>query len=358
MTLAQYMPIVVKHLSQPKNIMKIMPNQYVHRVFTFLFSGKNYLPAVFTLLIILFAYVGQNVHAVPALPASYGPIKSGETLYSIARHLYAEQDVVLDAAVLALLEKNPNAFSIPCNINTLLRGKILQVAALTTVQDIDPKLAQVETKRQLKNWKNRIPGTALSCEQTFSIKRKLPTAIVQTEQQTSESAQVAAQATQRLIPSPLSESPDQELSLLQQAPAGETSALEGKQPEDFQQIKQIPVAPTAVTIQPDTNNKNTTSEIVTTEDHRTELSEAANKPLVSTVETLVTPRSDNTAALNVKHEKTEYMVDTVPPDTEKTDEIVEVLPQQDETLSAPVNCASNNRDKTCTSDNASRKARN
>lgn len=57
---------------------------------------------------------------------SYGPVNSGETLWSIARAALPADDISMNQMMLAIVELNPNAFR-DRNINQLLRGARLQL---------------------------------------------------------------------------------------------------------------------------------------------------------------------------------------------------------------------------------------
>src|SRR5690606_2825061 len=63
--------------------------------------------------------------AAPAVPAGgqYGPVASGETLWSIAAQVRPEASLSMNQMMLALLQANPEAF-IGGNINRLKRGAI------------------------------------------------------------------------------------------------------------------------------------------------------------------------------------------------------------------------------------------
>ncbi|MCW8982733.1 MAG: hypothetical protein OQK13_01685, partial [Gammaproteobacteria bacterium] len=57
---------------------------------------------------------------------SYGPVRNGETLWSIAKEIRGDSSVSTQQMLMALLEENPNAF-IAGDINRLKRGSILRL---------------------------------------------------------------------------------------------------------------------------------------------------------------------------------------------------------------------------------------
>ena len=63
-----------------------------------------------------------------AAPATYGPVRAGETLWQIAGRAYPRVHLERDQVMLALIQANPSAFSVPRNINAILRvGAVLQL---------------------------------------------------------------------------------------------------------------------------------------------------------------------------------------------------------------------------------------
>ncbi len=53
---------------------------------------------------------------------TYGPVRSGETLWQIAGRAYPGAKLERDQTLLALLAANPDAVTPPCNVNGALRG--------------------------------------------------------------------------------------------------------------------------------------------------------------------------------------------------------------------------------------------
>ena len=94
--------------------------------------------------------------AAPASPsagaATYGPVRSSETLWSIASRLRPDRSVSVQRMMLAILETNPEAFAIP-NVNALNRGAVLRVPSREEIGSDDMTAAIAEVERQHEAWK-------------------------------------------------------------------------------------------------------------------------------------------------------------------------------------------------------------
>ncbi len=91
--------------------------------------------------------------AAPASSAdgnSYGPVKAGDTLSSIARATMPG-NVSLDQMLVALFRSNPEAF-VDGNMNRLKAGKILRVPDAGVVSEVERAEASKEVKLQATNW--------------------------------------------------------------------------------------------------------------------------------------------------------------------------------------------------------------
>ena len=113
------------------------------------------------------ATVPQPAVAVAA-PAStrpaggeYGPIKRGETLWTIAANVKPE-GVSLKQMLLAILRRNPDAF-INNNINRMKAGAMLRVPDLEQLTAMTPQDAENEIQVQTAGWnryRQKLAGTA------------------------------------------------------------------------------------------------------------------------------------------------------------------------------------------------------
>ena len=103
---------------------------------------------------------------LPALAQdAYGPVRRGEDLWDIAKHVYHDQQVSRDQVMLALLKANPQAFDAPCNANSPLKiGVNLQIPSLTQVMALSREEARQAFERQVREWENhRLSGEVLVC---------------------------------------------------------------------------------------------------------------------------------------------------------------------------------------------------
>lgn len=85
---------------------------------------------------------------------TYGPIKPGELLWKIATKI-SPPSINRYQVIIALHQKNPHAFSVFCNMNSLKIGAILEIPSLIEMQKYTKKEALNELNRQSAEWKNR-----------------------------------------------------------------------------------------------------------------------------------------------------------------------------------------------------------
>ncbi|RMD70695.1 MAG: hypothetical protein D6819_03640, partial [Gammaproteobacteria bacterium] len=79
-------------------------------------------------------------------PATYGPVRRGETLWTIAQRLRPDPSITPQQMMLALLKENPDAF-LEGNINKLKAGAVLKVPDRETVLSISTKEAVREIQQ-------------------------------------------------------------------------------------------------------------------------------------------------------------------------------------------------------------------
>lgn len=77
--------------------------------------------------------------------ALYGPVKPGETLWSIAVNLRPDASVMVDQVLLALYKANPRAFE--SGLNSLLKGAMLRVPTREQMLSVSPEDAHTEISR-------------------------------------------------------------------------------------------------------------------------------------------------------------------------------------------------------------------
>ena len=84
-------------------------------------------------------------------PGTYGPVKSTDTLWSLAQRFRPNSSVTVQQTMLALLKANPNAFA-RGNINALQQGAVLQIPDAGEINSISANEALSEVKRQHALW--------------------------------------------------------------------------------------------------------------------------------------------------------------------------------------------------------------
>jgi len=93
---------------------------------------------------------------VPGRPVEYsggdyGPVVSGDTLWSVARAMRPDSSVSIQQMMLALLRANPEAF-INSNINGLKRGYVLKAPEVVDAQSLSKAEAFEEARMQNSLW--------------------------------------------------------------------------------------------------------------------------------------------------------------------------------------------------------------
>lgn len=85
----------------------------------------------------------------------YGPVASGETLWSIARAHLPAGDVTMDQMMIAIVELNPNAFR-DNNVNRLLRGAELEMPDARRARQLDAGAARAAVLAQNRAFRRRM----------------------------------------------------------------------------------------------------------------------------------------------------------------------------------------------------------
>jgi len=118
-----------------------------------------------------------------AAEVTYGPVARQETLWSIAKRLRPNESVTVQQTMLALYHKNPDAFH-KRNINTLLKGRVLDIPTAAEISRYGQQQAIRETRIQNRNWRN---GTNLSStSSTASVRPALKQKVRRLRQQLRE----------------------------------------------------------------------------------------------------------------------------------------------------------------------------
>ncbi|MBF0212406.1 MAG: hypothetical protein HQM00_02440 [Magnetococcales bacterium] len=88
---------------------------------------------------------------------SYGPVKVGDTLTSIARSLQPGKGVSLQQLMAAIYERNPEHF-LSGNMNNLISGGILKVPSMEEVRAINDRQARIMCMAHTKAWEQMQAG--------------------------------------------------------------------------------------------------------------------------------------------------------------------------------------------------------
>lgn len=94
--------------------------------------------------------------AAPAYASdSYGPVSSGETLWSIASRTRPDSSISVNQMMVALLRANPDAF-IGNNINRLRSGAVLRIPGREDAQAIAAAEAAAQVRDQTQTWRDAV----------------------------------------------------------------------------------------------------------------------------------------------------------------------------------------------------------
>lgn len=83
--------------------------------------------------------------------STYGPVKSGEVLWSIAEQVSAGTQMETTQVVMAIFKQNPNAF-MQNNINLIRVGQTLQIPSESEITSTSPSVAREELRVQMAEW--------------------------------------------------------------------------------------------------------------------------------------------------------------------------------------------------------------
>ena len=86
---------------------------------------------------------------------SYGPTKSSDSLWAIARELRPASSVSIQQTMVAIQRLNPDAF-INGNINLLRKGQVLRGPSESQVRELNSREAIAQVAQQNREWKDRV----------------------------------------------------------------------------------------------------------------------------------------------------------------------------------------------------------
>jgi FimV-like protein len=109
---------------------------------------------------------------------TYGPVKSGEMLWVIAGKAYPTTEITRYQSVIALLHANPDAFSTPCNLNSLKIGTTLTIPHPGEFPLLSAAEALREFSRQQTEWKAYRQGQGIRCAPSVTENNAVTTGIV------------------------------------------------------------------------------------------------------------------------------------------------------------------------------------
>ena len=109
----------------------------------------------------------------PAAPmgGSYGPVSSGETLWTIAQGTRPDASVSINQMMLALLRANPDAF-IDNNINRLKKGAVLRIPGREEATTLAAVEAAAQVREQMQSWSGMTATTLQPAEGTGTAPAK------------------------------------------------------------------------------------------------------------------------------------------------------------------------------------------
>ena len=151
----------------------------------------------------------------------YGPVVTGDTLWSIAKAMRPNNSVSVQQMMLALLRANPEAF-INNNINGLKRGFVLKMPDMSDVSSVDKDNAFAQAKMQNELWQEARGAMATA------VTPRPESAAEQPEEAPAEEA-VTTPAPE---PVPVEPESKPELRLVAPAEKGEVAGEGGKQPNE------------------------------------------------------------------------------------------------------------------------------
>lgn len=102
----------------------------------------------------------QTALAKPVEPKmDYGPVQSGETLWSIAERMRPNEQVSMNQMMIAIQAINPEAF-IDGNINRLKRGAVLRIPSADQLAAVGQQAAAAQVIEQTREWRALSEQTA------------------------------------------------------------------------------------------------------------------------------------------------------------------------------------------------------
>lgn len=132
------------------------------------FQGKTFYPHCLLPVLCLLWLCAHT--ACAETPTTYGPIKSGDMLWSIAGKVRPNRNLSRYQVMQALLQANPQAFYVPCNMQSLKIGVVLQIPSADTMRAFSHNQAVQAVKQQETAWRAyRRSGKTIQCPEPKPI---------------------------------------------------------------------------------------------------------------------------------------------------------------------------------------------
>lgn len=139
-------------------------------------------------LILLLMFISLTTHATET-ELIYGPVKTGDMLWNIAGSVNADSHFSRYQVMMALLAVNPDAFKIPCNINSLQVGKMLRVPNAIEIRQLTATQAIELFEQHKAIWQqSRQSGQAIVCPEEVKQHDDIPTRSLLNEPTLSEAS--------------------------------------------------------------------------------------------------------------------------------------------------------------------------
>ena len=112
----------------------------------------------------------ESIPASPPRQDNYGPVRAGETLWSIAEFARPDDSISVNQVMLALQQANPDAF-IGSNINRLKKGAVLRLPSRDEMASIEQQAAAAMVIEQMREWRASTGAVQPQVESSSTVSR-------------------------------------------------------------------------------------------------------------------------------------------------------------------------------------------
>jgi pilus assembly protein FimV len=134
-----------------------------------------------------------------ARPGEYGPVSSGQTLWSIAESVRPDPSVTVNQVMLALQRANPDAFD-QNNINRLKRGSVLRIPRQEEMASLSAAEAAVLVREQATAWRGAASPVPQPAESVAATPAPAPKPRPSTPATTTRKPSGSSQARLEIVP--------------------------------------------------------------------------------------------------------------------------------------------------------------